>query len=118
MIPNELRIGNWVNYRTSDNPIQIKARDILDAESRPLIGWQMIYRPILLDSEILIKCEFEKIVDVYRKVNNDLSYNFQISFTGKGFTPSFANINYAILYLHQLQNLFFSLCGEELNYKI
>lgn len=54
MTPNDLRIGNSV-YNASGEIITITAKDLLDSETRPLEGWQMLYKPIPLTNEILEK---------------------------------------------------------------
>ena len=123
----ELRIGNlvedhngvhYVIYAISRNSV------IVD----PPFGWFDIseIKPIPLTEEWLVKFGFEKSIfdDTYIEANkNDKCYRFDnpdecyyISY-GKQ-NSMFCSVDYGglkyINYAHQLQNLFYSLTGEEL----
>lgn len=74
-----------------------------------------IYQPILLTEDILLKCGFEKGEDsdfTYFKLNG-------VEFTD--ISPSGYELSYyestPMLHLHQLQNLYFALTGEELTFQ-
>lgn len=114
--PNELRIGNWVEYNVNfppTEPIQIneinKNDDFSDCN------------PIPLTPEILLACGFK---------DNEQNNSFDIEIKNCGIlsfdkddysaliTGSLKELGFATnsLYkcIHQLQNLYFSLTGEEL----
>lgn len=118
MIPQELRIGNWVDYRMSDNPIQIAAKDLLDAETRPLDGWQMIYKPIHLNSEILeaVGFEMDAAYQIPKWKNKEGFFFFSESGIDDFSVRLMDRFDIEIQYLHQLQNLYYLLTGKELTY--
>ena len=128
---NELRIGNWFQQDASNNNAisrfftvdeikryGVRSTYIRQDTNQPhtsLFSLDSIH-PIPLTPEILEKCGFvmHKTSQLWRKDNfylhhylvSDNEYCFKYS----DFTSS------SIQYLHQLQNLYFALCGEELNY--
>jgi len=85
----------------------------------PLTEYFDWLEPIPLTPEILVACGFDKQSNgTYAHVNSDLSCVFKISHVGDGKWYSInATTNIPILYLHQLQNLYYCLTGEEINYK-
>ena len=129
MKATELRIGNLIEYRIQDDlddrkdwweVSKIDATDLCILESN--IDYD--FRPIPLTEEWLLKFGFNKEyqkgyigIDVY---NSDFvlteplkmgewqtNYTFQFE---TGSVPKFKEIEY----VHQLQNLYFALTGEEL----
>jgi hypothetical protein len=128
---NELRIGNIVEYEFPGyrypqdaewGEYTIKHKDIEDCD----LIW---FRPIPLSEERLIKFGFEKKID-----NNFRSgdvFNWQIIVNKKdvdfimlssNFTLRLDQLKYfrpivKMNFVHQLQNLYFALTGEELIYK-
>lgn len=125
MIPaNELRIGNWVKYHDDTN-IRVTP-EIISAQidANKIKGHGSWVYPISLTPEILEKCGFEN-TGVYYKLQIGASYEkgtiiliiyesrLQISIGtgGEGcewiFLPAPTSI-------HQLQNLYFALTGQEL----
>ncbi len=132
--PNELRIGNLVYAEVGLPSLdihQIKPKDIFDIS----LGLARIY-PIPLTEEWLIKAGF---------VKNDLSYEtdrityfapddvsmqltlinestfiqFTLDDSVEGSFNLFESAPIAdIKYLHQLQNIYFALTGDELNIEI
>lgn len=109
---NELRIGNWIYYNGKLSKIDLTDfRDIL--EDNYEINY---YKPIFLTEEILLKCGFEnKGID-----DNWIIFRFKSIRICKtemlGFIFNFDNGEeyVKVKYLHQLQNLYLCLCGEEL----
>lgn len=127
---NEIRVGNWLNdprpltefnKKYTNNPdngyFKAKARDIQFAE---------IFEPIPLTEEILLKCGFRK-----RYIRFGYWYFIDILKTETYLRPYIGdryifglNIDQncdceffdarPISYLHQLQNLYFALTGQEL----
>lgn len=121
MKAQELRIGNWVDRDG-------KLYRILSGYGL-LTGAVAKYKPIPLTPEILEKCGFEKreqgVCNCYYIPNSTISMSYQIELVwlkdiinGKesGF-PFYRNAFCTVKYLHQLQNLYFALTGEELDFK-
>lgn len=98
MKANELRIGNWAQS-TQKEQFKCNADDILICVKIP-----EIYLPILLDESWHIKfdisCEMGDMI-------------FSI-FTHKGDFHVYKDL---VKYVHQYQNLYFALTGEELTIK-
>lgn len=126
---NELRIGNYVNVPTQPNPVQVVC-SIMPAhagtshtiEHLELGGYLMPYEfiePIPLTEEWLVKLGFEKTYESAFRLKYDLPCNF----IGFDFSKTedksmdglrFYGRYFKIKYVHQLQNLYFALTGEEL----
>lgn len=115
---NELRIGNWVYYGQSIRPITA----IKESPSRKCVGVDnmltdfAVIQPIPLTPEILEKAGFRKKANEYtydtETFNLILTHEkedwFYWNHSGLMIDPSFK-------YVHQLQNLYFALTGEELD---
>lgn len=110
----ELRIGNWVEtYGTNGNPekwvkIKVNVTHIITCSTSP-----NLFRPIKINVSCLKKFGFEKwTYGPFSKGNFHLEYygngNASVDF---GFRTPFIELKY----VHQLQNLYFALTGEELN---
>lgn len=130
----ELRIGNYVNHN-GFAPVTIDAVDIIHCQQHP-----EAYRPIEITEEWLLKLGGEKIP--HFTISNSIIFktkrNQQLSFGCVG-TPNFMVFLQEIdpdnenkitdlipihnwdydkdMYVHQLQNLFFTLSGKELTIK-
>jgi hypothetical protein len=125
----ELRIGNYVQSR-----IEVGQKWDIIVSANDLIGNYKLFEPILLTEEWLVKFGFitmDAEVDFmeYAKEFEDGSfrfsvfndggldmvnnYPFYITTTGqmKGWETEYKT---EFKYVHQLQNLYFCLCGEEL----
>ena len=120
----ELRIGNWVYFKFKDTGfgnVMICANDfkVMDRISTDDIDTH--YNPISLTEEWLLKFGFKK----QWTISGNL-YSIKLS---KGFISiySFEDDSYkldcanlcisAFKYIHQLQNLYFALTGQELTTK-
>jgi outer membrane protein assembly factor BamD (BamD/ComL family) len=104
---NELRIGNW--YDHNGRYEQVTPNTILEVwESERT--W---VKPIPLTTEILEKCGFEQQNGVMAWEKEDVVIAFS---TLGNFFRLYPRTN-RIKYLHQLQNLYFALTGEELTFK-
>jgi hypothetical protein len=134
--PNELRIGNWVNYTgiTSSNYPSgiIQVEEVLYDGANRTQGDSTLYecdllQPIPLTPEILEKCGFEKKVKkeqatiMIREDGSEVKAWVEIvSYQHKRMRLMFNNNKFTtncveVVHLHQLQNLYHALTGDELN---
>lgn len=120
---NELRIGNWVIYHSDEDMFTaIDGTDIVTMESK--IEYAEKHSPIPLTPEILEKCGFEnksKTTDYYFESNycaiilgGSMKKLYPSVYGEFGLEPYGEEIKS----LHQLQNLYFALTGEELNIQL
>lgn len=106
---NELRIGNWLlftDFPVYNNPVQVRQGEL----KQEWLDW--FAKPIPLTPEILEKCGFENWDK--NKYSNDI---LCLTINGEGFLYLANQRHVNIFYLHQLQNLYFALTGEELTFK-
>jgi hypothetical protein len=129
---NELRLGNLVEYKIHGKDEWVVA---------PVFSLNMdsgeFLRPVPLTPELLVKCGFEL---TYNKTNHKrceisvgedgfkLEFNWrkealawtEFKITGNGGYDEGGemSINETCKYLHQLQNLYFTLTGTELNIQL
>lgn len=135
----ELRIGNIVGYYY--DWYEDDGNKITEYKEMPVCGIETVYTstgpkvylqdklrtnlhdvnvlkliPIPLTEEILMRCGFVDIQDGwYELVKPPLNFNWNIydkQLRALGYRHSH------IMYLHQLQNLYFALTGEELNIQL
>lgn len=138
MKANELRLGNYINVpNTKQCPFRIDAFEHCDekfikvaqevkingTEVHPLTWYGKDLEPIPLTEEWLLKFGFEKIEDfgVYSNIwhfkgfmvslGNYINVHVDWADDGVGFHSIRC---YEELFIHQLQNLYFALIGEEL----
>lgn len=120
MQANELRIGNIVEWNRKPFKVCSISMDIVENElwSKPL---QEIH-PIPLTEEILTEwCGYKREVEDFfvNDANADCSvYLFASSSCRLAVGYDEYAIGEIIEYLHQLQNLYFALSGEELQIKL
>ena len=118
--PIELRIGNYVQkfyVITKEHLVydmyQILCGAILDTN-------EYIFKGIPLTDDILVRCGFEKCDD-YFLPNGVIKYSNRIMKLVENidvFLVLDIDFHVEIKYLHQLQNLYFALTGEELTLNI
>ena len=117
---NELRIGNW--YKGVSRDIFLKADGRMIAQLQEGI---LVAQAIPLTEEILLKCGFEnsnrdffeKRAMQRGKIN--ISFNKGVmEFLELGTSNHYIFGSVKHTHLHQLQNLYFSLTGEELEIKL
>jgi hypothetical protein len=112
----ELRIGNWVF--TNKTEYQIELSDFSDwYNDHNSHQYGEFIHPIPLTKEWLLKFGFKAIDERgYSKeilIKDDrYTFNFVIFKTNDGYDNDVCL--YVIKYVHQLQNLYFALTGEEL----
>lgn len=135
MKANELRIGNWIyddegikskviGFKPFDHSVRCDEAegceilvDIYQEDGTVLSGWEVDYptcKPIPLTDEWLLKFGFKPHGGFYNlnafdiEVIGDFEYlSFSIIDSAYDFT---------LKYVHQLQNLYFALTGEELTF--
>ena len=129
---NELRIGNLVStngkpMNTSDKGVYkvlaIDSKDSFeelkgcvtitcdDPRYRDVGAWCQYLEPIPLTPELLKKCGFDRPLSVYQKDHIDVI----IDKKRIGIYPNFlSRILIICKYLHQLQNMYYAITGEEL----
>ena len=114
--PNELRIGNWVS-RLDDTTFQIDKLDIFELDDYP---HYLRPKPIPLTEEWLIKFGFDKAgINVFRwyKKSGRNYHTFHLNQKSSIGTFYYSRSRIQINYVHQFQNLYFALTGEELTIK-
>lgn len=117
---NELRLGNWVEHMTNGNKWQITISDFVEEYE---MGQAMFHmKPIPLTPEILEKCGFQlapQRISIYEKglLRLWLGHTGCIAYLINKDTRESHYIR-DIQHLHQLQNLYFALTGEELEIKL
>lgn len=135
--PNELRIGNYIYEPNSEDKDPFKVWAIYSESGNEKInGYPISYfKPILIAPEILEKCGFKKLwhlsqyeytISIDEEINTlhfvfhgsevfcclSISEdNYDENINVGTFTASKA---LSIQFLHQLQNLYFALTGDEL----
>ena len=121
---NELRLGNYVEYHISDSMDERKQWWELDKIEGSDIQWltenpdDQDYRPIPLTEEWLI----EKMK--FHKQNNQIySIGLKLFISWWNTNSIEIDINGEVLiinckYVHELQNIYFALTGEELELKL
>lgn len=128
---NELRLGNWIvfnNFLSPEKYIQVNATFFsswLGGRNRQEIKNDEVinkyYSGIPLTPEILEKCGFEQDEFITRDFFKQGFFNFKaVNHYEDGFLVicNFMQGGIKVKYLHQLQNLYFALSGEELNIKL
>jgi hypothetical protein len=112
MKTTELRIGNWVQFRHTETPVLITLADFVreykeehleDYEPIPLTEEWLERFKLYTGDNCFVKEKFCVLCDGELK-NYDLRLTFDSDQT----------IRIKLDYVHQLQNLYFALTGEEL----
>jgi hypothetical protein len=122
----DLRIGNWIADYEHKNPyFQVEAiqrhNDKLKVVYRNGSSWATEPEPITLTEEWLLRFGFKKskVSSQFDKgkltiqIANELEYHKN----GRVYFNSWAILYESIRYVHQLQNLYHALTGEELEIK-
>ena len=119
---NECRINNWVRYDNREFQIHAIAEEFpclnTDEFGIGVVSWKSL-EPIPLSPEILENCGFEKDRYGFNHRDEHLSFYYKHGIANGTYEPAWKEtlIGTPIKYIHQLQNLYFSLCGEELIFK-
>jgi len=112
---HDLKCGNILNYDTSEGeilPTVIDWQDLKWLTEDPK-GFNLVHSPIFLNSEWLEKLGFDKIENSKHKVRVDLDGDVFV----KHQMTYMLNWQFVtkIKYVHELQNLHYSLTGEMLS---
>lgn len=118
--PEELRIGNWVYNPAIRANMQVYPMMIPQLHRIVSEGGQPNIEPIPLTPEILEKCGFSSVKQIddtgltqYRRKSIYFeTFNSKIKWSGIAVGDEGVMID--LNHLHQLQNLFYALTGEEL----
>jgi hypothetical protein len=122
MKSNELRIGNWIDCGTYVNKGHWSKFERIKITSGSQLNVTDNLKPISITPEILEKAGFKKLQLMYEKVlekgmngNDKLAIDLEGICLLIGYSYDEAvTVQSKIKYLHQLQNLYFALTGEEL----
>jgi len=115
---NELRLGNWLKRNSQPNGFLVDVQTIV----RLVHSGVRDEHPIPLTPEILEKCGFENdnvFKKMFKYLNKSIYDTDKLTFRKEEGFICFDGIKYRtllkhVIYLHQLQNLYFALTGEEL----
>lgn len=113
MKASELRIGNYITYYPEYPPIECGINDMLNPE---------LILPIKLTEDLLLNFGFEKIDVLPGTIEYRFGYNKEMGKFSMRVVKFFSDevlyyFNWKpteLKYVHQLQNLFYALTGEEL----
>jgi hypothetical protein len=116
MKAQDLRIGNYVNISKKVNQMQL----VNFVEIHYTENFEN-YEPIPLTEEWLLKFGFVKLDKSHFKIIQKDIFKSPFTITldeNEIFTFAFQGFWYQLEFLHQLQNLYYCLCCEELEIKI
>jgi hypothetical protein len=119
---NELRIGNLLNYDTSEGDVVVITTDFGTMQWATVDpkGFNLVHSPIPLTEDWLVKLGcidtiYELKIKAKRKI---IQFKFSSKIVATGERCGWYCVKYKhIKYVHQLQNLYFALTGEELEMK-
>ena len=107
MEAKEFRIGNAYRWYADGKYYYyiVKEKDFAS-------GYLRNFEPITLTEGMLLKCGFERALNQYKKTTK--TKPFIIIFLENQFQYDDLRYRTNLKYIHQLQNLYFALTGEEL----
>ena len=126
---NELRIGNWITADENKIASKVFLSGLLKVDTILFDGvghskfdcaeypFEKLH-PIPLTPEILEKCGFIEIDGQIPMWHKD---NFWMYWNGENLSANFGHIEQLdvdVKFIHQLQNLYWCLCGKELEIKL
>jgi len=118
---NELRIGNLLNYDTSEGDVVVITTDFGTMQWATVDpkGFNLVHSPIPLTEDWLVKLGFEKTMTWTYTIDLLGSLKLVYYLGEKGWSLGFKNYSdfSNLKYLHELQNLYFALTGKELEMK-
>ena len=124
--PNELRVGNKLHYFIGEEGVEweVTTVDWQDIQwcSEDEEGFNKGHRPIRLTTEWLINFGYTKressVCNHWWNGLNNITHDWLVDITEMHDNGQFfyRNAKHVIKHVHQLQNLYFSLTGEELTF--
>jgi hypothetical protein len=121
---HEIRLGNSYKIELGDGTYKIGLINLEDIENLLDDEIDYFYQALEISEEWLIRFGFKSVLDMSYSFpkpydNLELAYYGSINGFKKGWviTKLFGFSN-GIKYVHELENLYFALTGEELTYKI
>jgi hypothetical protein len=113
----ELRIGNYIKYE--DGSVEHVSELVLTADHHLINDMTGAYSPLPLTKDLLVKLGFTLTGVSFATLYTSPDSRIVIKFEGVDETPVFfQGVCIAwVKYVHQLQNLYFALTGEELTLK-
>ena len=118
----ELRLGNIVLFQSFPQEVRLSEIEIQKYVNDRLLHESHGVDPMPLTTEILINSGFLENSEDYEDAGHRVDYLLQhlslVKLGGNdGFDPQFQDVFgfTRVRYVHQLQNLYFALYGEELN---
>lgn len=134
MNASELRVGNWVRHRGTNGKVQATYFEGVElSDTYGLNEWNPVMaevEPIPLTEEILFKCGFQVMESSSAKefyiginpVTKDWLFSLvwleRPDLIKAPNAPFYRNGAHTIYHVHQLQNLYFALTGEELKIEL
>ena len=116
MEANELRIGNWVYLGRNIIAIDGIGKDfVFNGSTHWNLDAPNLIKPIPLTEKYLLRFGFERS-GLYH-VKNQVHIHDEHGWTDTGYEYRFNYTSIKIKHVHQLQNLYFALTGEELTIK-
>lgn len=124
----DFRVGNWLQDTQFKKPFYVSALDIYEISKRENYDG---LEPLPLTPEILKKCGFADYNSLPSEYPGEYDLRLYYIYEKSHYAYlSFKNNSLILIdgdglgiciekkYLHQLQNLYYALCGEELNVQI
>lgn len=121
---HEIRLGNTYKIEMGDGTYKIGLINLEDIESLLNDEIDDFYQALEITEEWLIKVGFKAVLDIsytFPKPYNNLELAYYGSINGfkKGWViTKLFGLSNGIKYVHELENLYFTLTGEELKYNI
>jgi len=111
MKAQEMRLGNWYDHHGTPKQVTVSViEDVWESE-------RIWVKPIKLTEEWLVRFGFEKVLNRYKKINintiNGKNAPFIVLYLD-GFEYDDLRFRTKLIHVHQFQNLYHSLTGEEL----
>lgn len=114
----ELRIGNLVYF----HPVNTH-REVCQVDANMIFNFELnkpYYKPIELNPSWLERMgfKFEKGINTYWSIGvNPITHDYLLVIKCNNECFYYRNIHHTLIYVHQLQNLYFALTGKEIKIK-
>lgn len=118
--PHELRIGNWVSANRMDHfvPYQIRPEDFVNGNMEWMLPIELTWR-ILSDSAFRMVHQNPRIESIYLYTGGHAYHSFELKLDREDRIWFYYGSNEVLVKtVHQLQNIFFSVTGEDLEINV